>query len=94
LSCVGEISDDIEMDDESSVGDEVEPPLTKYVFVCTGRLLDSDLLREMSTVVDSSNSEFSSRHSLEWKFLSLDHRAGYVGYQDSSMISSDTDPKY
>lgn len=51
----------------------------------TGRLLDSDLLREMSIVVDSEKNEFCSRHSLEWKFLFLDHRAppiiGYLPFE-------------
>ena len=63
----------------------MESTLTKTVFVCTGRLLDSALLREMSVVVDSTNTEFSSRHSLEWKFLFLDHRAppiiGYLPFE-------------
>lgn len=31
------------------------------------------LIREMSIV--DTKSEFTSRHSLEWKFLFLDHRA-------------------
>lgn len=39
----------------------------------TGRLHVPLLIREMS-VVDSTKSEFTSRHSLEWKFLFLDHR--------------------
>lgn len=42
------------------------------------------LIREMS-IVDSSKSEFTSRHSLEWKFLFLDHRAppiiGYLPFE-------------
>ncbi|XP_033230341.1 circadian locomoter output cycles protein kaput [Belonocnema kinseyi] len=54
------------------------------VFFGTGRLQTPQLIQEMS-VVDSSKSEFSSRHSLEWKFLFLDHRAppiiGYLPFE-------------
>ncbi|XP_059490732.1 circadian locomoter output cycles protein kaput isoform X2 [Neocloeon triangulifer] len=54
------------------------------VFVGTGRLQTPQLIREMS-IVDSSKSEFTSRHSLEWKFLFLDHRAppiiGYLPFE-------------
>ncbi|KAG8231813.1 hypothetical protein J437_LFUL012307, partial [Ladona fulva] len=56
----------------------------KHVFVGTGRLQTPQLIREVS-VVDSSKSEFTSRHSLEWKFLFLDHRAppiiGYLPFE-------------
>lgn len=56
----------------------------RLVFVGTGRLQVPQLIREMS-VVDSSKSEFTSRHSLEWKFLFLDHRAppiiGYLPFE-------------
>jgi hypothetical protein len=45
----------------------------RLVFVGTGRLHLPLLISEMS-VVDSTKSEFTSRHSLEWKFLFLDHR--------------------
>nr|BAJ16353.1 CLOCK [Thermobia domestica] len=52
----------------------------RLVFVGTGRLQTPQLIREMS-IVDSSKSEFTSRHSLEWKFLFLDHRASpIIGY--------------
>ncbi|KAG7204991.1 hypothetical protein KM043_005376 [Ampulex compressa] len=57
---------------------------TKLVFVGTGRLQTPQLIRELS-VMDSSKSEFTSRHSLEWKFLFLDHRAppiiGYLPFE-------------
>jgi len=46
----------------------------RFIFVGTGRLHMPLLIREMS-VVDSTKSEFTSRHSLEWKFLFLDHRS-------------------
>lgn len=45
----------------------------RLVFVGTGRLHQPQLIREM-VLVDSVKSEFTSRHSLEWKFLFLDHR--------------------
>ncbi|KAH3730673.1 hypothetical protein DPMN_056664 [Dreissena polymorpha] len=52
-------------------------------FLCTVRLQSTQLVREMSIV--DSNKEFSSRHSLEWKFLFLDHRAppiiGYLPFE-------------
>lgn len=52
---------------------------TRLIFVGTGRLLTPQLIREMS-IVDTKN-EFTSRHSLEWKFLFLDHRASpIIGY--------------
>ncbi|XP_076221766.1 circadian locomoter output cycles kaput protein Clock isoform X2 [Nomia melanderi] len=57
---------------------------TKLVFVGTGRLQTPQLIRELS-VMDSTKSEFTSRHSLEWKFLFLDHRAppiiGYLPFE-------------
>ncbi|XP_029666826.1 circadian locomoter output cycles protein kaput isoform X2 [Formica exsecta] len=56
----------------------------KLVFVGTGRLQTPQLIRELS-VTDSTKSEFTSRHSLEWKFLFLDHRAppiiGYLPFE-------------
>ncbi|KAL7295953.1 hypothetical protein TKK_0010803 [Trichogramma kaykai] len=57
---------------------------SKTVFVCTGRLQLPQLIREMS-VMDNTKTEFTSRHSLEWKFLFLDHRAppiiGYLPFE-------------
>ncbi|XP_076668689.1 circadian locomoter output cycles kaput protein Clock isoform X2 [Andrena cerasifolii] len=57
---------------------------TKLVFVGTGRLQTPQLIRELS-VMDNMRSEFTSRHSLEWKFLFLDHRAppiiGYLPFE-------------
>ncbi|KYM91193.1 Circadian locomoter output cycles protein kaput [Atta colombica] len=59
-------------------------PDNKLVFVGTGRLQTPQLIRELS-VTDSTKSEFTSRHSLEWKFLFLDHRAppiiGYLPFE-------------
>ncbi|XP_017779823.1 PREDICTED: circadian locomoter output cycles protein kaput-like isoform X3 [Nicrophorus vespilloides] len=53
---------------------------SRLVFVGTGRLQTPQLIREMP-LIDSSNTEFISRHSLEWKFLFIDHRAPpIIGY--------------
>ena len=43
-------------------------------FVATARLQTAQLIRELPIVVTSKH-EFTSRYSLEWKFLFLDHRA-------------------
>lgn len=57
---------------------------TRWVFVGTGRLQIPQLIRELS-IIDSTKCEFTSRHSLEWKFLFLDHRAppiiGYLPFE-------------
>lgn len=54
------------------------------MFIGTSRIQTTQLIREMS-IVDSTKSEFTSRHSLEWKFLFLDHRAppiiGYLPFE-------------
>lgn len=56
----------------------------RLIFVGTGRMQTPQLIREMS-IVDSIKNEFTSRHSLEWKFLFLDHRAppiiGYLPFE-------------
>jgi len=43
------------------------------VFVGIGRIMTPQLLKELP-VMEDIKSEFTSRHSLEWKFLFLDHR--------------------
>ncbi|CAG9558267.1 unnamed protein product [Danaus chrysippus] len=57
---------------------------SRLLFVCTGRLYMPQLVRDVS-LVDTIRSEFTSRHSLEWKFLFLDHRAppiiGYLPFE-------------
>ncbi|KAJ2954419.1 hypothetical protein O0L34_g2687 [Tuta absoluta] len=57
---------------------------SSLLFVCTCRLYTPQLIRDVS-LVDSSRCEFTSRHSLEWKFLFLDHRAppiiGYLPFE-------------
>ncbi|KAF3852188.1 hypothetical protein F7725_005543 [Dissostichus mawsoni] len=56
----------------------------KVCFVATVRLAKPQFIKEMCTVEDP-NEEFTSRHSLEWKFLFLDHRAppiiGYLPFE-------------
>ncbi|XP_061680918.1 circadian locomoter output cycles protein kaput isoform X2 [Syngnathoides biaculeatus] len=48
--------------------------------VATVRLAKPQFIKEMCTV-EEPNEEFTSRHSLEWKFLFLDHRASpIIGY--------------
>ncbi|XP_072525682.1 clock circadian regulator b isoform X2 [Salminus brasiliensis] len=53
-------------------------------FVATVRLAKPQFIKEMCTV-EEPNEEFTSRHSLEWKFLLLDHRAppiiGYLPFE-------------
>ncbi|VEN41888.1 unnamed protein product [Callosobruchus maculatus] len=57
---------------------------TRLVFVGTGRLQTPQLLKELP-LAEAVKSEFTSRHSLEWKFLYLDHRAppiiGYLPFE-------------
>ncbi|CAK1554108.1 unnamed protein product [Leptosia nina] len=71
---------------KQSEGDDLYQmdPDSRLLFVCTGRLYTPQLIRDV-TLVDSSRSEFTSRHSLEWKFLFLDHRAppiiGYLPFE-------------
>ncbi|XP_034386018.1 circadian locomoter output cycles protein kaput isoform X2 [Cyclopterus lumpus] len=52
--------------------------------VATVRLAKPQFIKEMCTV-EEPNEEFTSRHSLEWKFLFLDHRAppiiGYLPFE-------------
>lgn len=58
--------------------------IDRLLFVGIGRLQTPQLVREMSAI-DSTKSEFTSRQSLEWKFLFLDHRAtpiiGYLPFE-------------
>ena len=56
------------------------------VFVCTARLMAPQLVREMPVVHQHlAKGEFTSRYSLEWKFLFLDNRAppiiGYLSFE-------------
>ncbi|XP_073520889.1 neuronal PAS domain-containing protein 2 isoform X2 [Phyllobates terribilis] len=70
---------------EGAVSRTYRAQLGKQVcFIATVRLATPQFLKEMCTVEDSYE-EFTSRHSLEWKFLSLDHRAppiiGYLPFE-------------
>ncbi|CAG0878566.1 unnamed protein product [Darwinula stevensoni] len=57
---------------------------SRHLFIASGCLLIPQLVREMP-VLELFKSEFTSRHSLEWKFLFLDHRAppiiGYLPFE-------------
>ncbi|XP_069487738.1 circadian locomoter output cycles protein kaput isoform X2 [Ambystoma mexicanum] len=56
----------------------------RICFVATVRLATPQFIKEMCTT-EELNEEFTSRHSLEWKFLFLDHRAppiiGYLPFE-------------
>ncbi|CAI9545943.1 unnamed protein product [Staurois parvus] len=70
---------------EGAVSRTYRSQLNKQVcFLATVRLATPQFLKEMC-IVDESFEEFTSRHSLEWKFLSLDHRAppiiGYLPFE-------------
>ncbi|NXO04664.1 NPAS2 protein, partial [Rhinopomastus cyanomelas] len=59
-------------------------PRKQICFVATVRLATPQFLKEMC-IVEEPLEEFTSRHSLEWKFLFLDHRAppiiGYLPFE-------------
>ena len=63
------VTEDEDLDLADLSGRSVE----EICFCCTVRLKCSQLIRELS-VVDDSKKEFTSRMSLEWSFLFLDHR--------------------
>ncbi|CAB3225450.1 unnamed protein product [Arctia plantaginis] len=73
-----------QVDIDDSISSYQQEHESKLLFVCTARLYTPQLIRDVS-LVDSSRSEFTSRHSLEWKFLFLDHRAppiiGYLPFE-------------
>ncbi|XP_072246054.1 circadian locomoter output cycles protein kaput isoform X1 [Leuresthes tenuis] len=52
----------------------------RVCLIATVRLAKPQFIKEMCTA-EEPNEEFTSRHSLEWKFLFLDHRASpIIGY--------------
>lgn len=54
--------------------------LCRLLFVGLGRIEMPQLVRE-TFIIDPTKIEFTSRHSLEWKFLFLDQRATpIIGY--------------
>ncbi|KAK5642815.1 hypothetical protein RI129_008982 [Pyrocoelia pectoralis] len=60
----------------------------RQLFVGTARLQASQIIKEIS-LHDSSKNEFTSRHSLEWKFLFLDHRApSIIGYLPFELLGT------
>ncbi|XP_016012740.2 neuronal PAS domain-containing protein 2 isoform X1 [Rousettus aegyptiacus] len=70
---------------DSALSRPCRVPLAKEVcFIATVRLATPQFLKEMC-IVDEPLEEFTSRHSLEWKFLFLDHRAppiiGYLPFE-------------
>ncbi|KAM8786025.1 neuronal PAS domain-containing protein 2 [Rhynchonycteris naso] len=66
---------------DSALSRPCRVPLRKEVcFIATVRLATPQFLKEMC-IADEPLEEFTSRHSLEWKFLFLDHRApSIIGY--------------
>lgn len=53
----------------------------RVAFVGVGRLQKPQLTKQVYLQSGNECTEFSSRYSLEWKFLSLDHRAAsIIGY--------------
>ncbi|XP_033871512.1 circadian locomoter output cycles protein kaput-like isoform X2 [Acipenser ruthenus] len=70
---------------EGVIQRSLRPPYEDRVcFIATVRLAKPQFIKEMCTV-EEFNEEFTSRHSLEWKFLFLDHRAppiiGYLPFE-------------
>ncbi|XP_073836620.1 circadian locomoter output cycles kaput protein Clock [Musca autumnalis] len=60
----------------------------KLIFVGTGRLQMPQMIREI-TVTDPTCSEFTSKHSMEWKFLFLDQRAPpIIGYMPFEVLGT------
>lgn len=54
--------------------------ISRLLFVGMGRIKTPQLARE-TFIIDPTKIEFTSRHSLEWKFLFLDQRAtSIIGY--------------
>ncbi|XP_055841915.1 circadian locomoter output cycles protein kaput isoform X2 [Episyrphus balteatus] len=57
-------------------------------FVGTGRVQMPQLIREMSSI-DPSKDEFTSKHSMEWKFIFLDQRAPpIIGYMPFEVLGT------
>ncbi|XP_056628931.1 clock circadian regulator b isoform X2 [Triplophysa dalaica] len=57
-------------------------------FIATVRLAKPQFIKEMC-MVQEPNEEFTSRHSLEWKFLLLDHRAPpIIGYMPFEVLGT------
>lgn len=84
ISTDGSNANNFEYDNSSSCSQASSNAEWQLCFVAMARLQTPQLLREMS-LLDESKNEFTSRHSLEWKFLFLDHRAppiiGYLPFE-------------
>uniref|UniRef100_A0A672KNS2 Circadian locomoter output cycles protein kaput n=1 Tax=Sinocyclocheilus grahami TaxID=75366 RepID=A0A672KNS2_SINGR len=60
----------------------------KVCLLATVRLAKPQFIKEMC-IVEEPNVEFTSRHSLEWKFLLLDHRAPpIIGYMPFEVLGT------
>uniref|UniRef100_A0A671MMD6 Circadian locomoter output cycles protein kaput n=1 Tax=Sinocyclocheilus anshuiensis TaxID=1608454 RepID=A0A671MMD6_9TELE len=60
----------------------------KVCLIATVRLTKPQFIKEMC-MVEEPNVEFTSRHSLEWKFLLLDHRAPpIIGYMPFEVLGT------
>lgn len=63
--------------------------VSRTVFVGTGRLVTPHLISEVTFSCESSKSEFTSRHNLDWKFLALDSRATpIIGYVQLEVVGT------
>ncbi|KAK8751561.1 hypothetical protein OTU49_009113 [Cherax quadricarinatus] len=72
----------------SLVHPQVSQETTKLVFVAIARMERPQLVREMM-IIEPTKTEFTSRHSLEWKFLFLDHRAPtIIGYMPFEVLGT------
>ncbi|CAG0915456.1 unnamed protein product [Notodromas monacha] len=61
----------------------------RRILIAAGQLGNPQLVREMPPLVDTIKGEFVSRHSLEWKFLFLDHRASpIIGYLPFELLGT------
>ena len=69
---------------QANIDAETSSTTATTFFVATARLMTAQLIRELPIVVTNKH-EFTSRYSLEWKFLVLDHRAppiiGFVPFE-------------
>ncbi|KAM4699546.1 large ribosomal subunit protein eL31 isoform 1-T1 [Discoglossus pictus] len=74
---------------EGAVSRTYRPQLGKQMcFVATVRLVTPQFLKEIC-IIEESFEEFTSRHSLEWKFLYLDHRAPpIIGYSPIEVLGT------
>lgn len=80
----------------SKEGEEEKEEAEEHIscFVSIGRLQTPKILKELRMIIPPNgevqiNREFASRHSLEWKFLFLDHRASaLIGYMPFEVLGT------